>query len=106
MILLNEAINAADAYTTQLEAANEELKKAIRKQLATLVKPLGWSKSLGIWTALGAGFDYSYADDKPRLFIRDLRDNRTPSTFYPGFAEARAAAEAHHIETVLSLLNI
>ena len=111
------------ARIAELEAENAELKKDLaheidmacqaqvcakptREQIAALVKGLEWNKSLGIWTAYGANFDYSYGDDKPRLFIRDLRDNRTPNTLYPDFAELRAAAERHHIEAVLSLLNL
>lgn len=110
------------ARIAELEAENAELKKyyqvllemplrvsdrkPTREQIAGLVKGLEWNKSLGIWRAYGASFDYSYGDDKLRLFIRDLRDNRTPNTLYPDFAELRAAAERHHRETILSLLNL
>lgn len=99
-------------YIAQCEAHNKHLMDLLQKKepppkmFIPAAKPLQWSKSLGIWTAYGASFDYSYGDDKPRLFIRDLRDNRTPNTPYSSFAELRAAAEAHHRETVLSLLNI
>ena len=108
-----------EALIVELEAENNALAqesvnllksiatmKPTREQIAELVKPLEWNKSFGIWVACGANFDYSYGDDKPRLFIRDLLDNRTPSTLYSDFAELRAAAEQHHRETVLSLLNL
>jgi len=124
--MINEQVDLHEGcihYIAQCEAHNKYLMEQLakvapspsiviqfdatsREQIAALVKPMEWSKSLGIWTAYGANFDYSYGDDKPRLFIRDLRDNRTLNTLYNDFAELRAAAEAHYRETVLSLLNL
>ena len=108
------------ARIAELEAENAELRKAglssappTREQIAALVKPLEWKEDAP-WRELVAmsifgeyrhsapgfkgGYHFAELTHSERSLWRN--DNLGLSS------EARAAAEAHHRETVLSLLNL
>ena len=96
----NNELTDANARIAVLEAKNDALKKAIRKQLAGLVKPLVWEGSESyLW------YGNYYIEGYPKNWNPVLHGLWVGPTF-DNKAEARAAAEAHHIETVLNLLNI
>ena len=100
---MNDIINQLQHQSTriaELEAINKELKKVNRKQIVGLVKPLVWEGSEShLW------YGNYYIEGYPKNWTPILYGLWVGPTF-DNKAEARAAAEAHHIETVLSLLNL
>jgi hypothetical protein len=100
-------IARTSARIAELEAENAELLQAIknwrptRKQVAALVKPLEWSNGIAF------GVNGSYHDCGYNVVFEDMQgDPVWSSDSCDTPAKLKEAAEAHHRETVLSLLNL
>jgi len=104
-LLSNQAtkIDALRMEIIDLRTHNRLLSSSTREQIAALVKPLEWENN----TAFALGLSYDI--ERPygvEGFYAHLREGNWSSDVFEIKSEARAAAEQHHRETVLNLLNL